>query len=39
MTMKNDGRFEEELTFQFKTDMRNVTNFNLITQKSEKCAL
>ena len=30
MTMKNDAKFEEELTWQFKIDMRNVTNFDLI---------
>ena len=39
MTMKNDGRFKEELTFQFKIDMRNLTNFNLNTQKFQKFAL
>ena len=39
MTMKSDGRFEEELTFQFKIDMRNLTNFNLNTQKFQKFAL
>ena len=33
MTMKNDARFEEELTCQFKIDMRNLTNFNLSTWK------
>ena len=27
MTMKNDTKFEEELTCQFKIDMRNFTNF------------
>ena len=25
MTMKNDAKFGEELTCQFKTDMRNLT--------------
>ena len=25
--MKNDAKFEEELTCQFKIDMRNLTNF------------
>ena len=25
MTMRNDAKFEKELTFQFKTDMRNLT--------------
>ena len=28
MTMKNKAKFEEELTFQFKIDMRNLTNFD-----------
>ena len=27
MTMKNDAKFEEESTCQFKIDMRNLTNF------------
>ena len=35
MTMKNNAKFEEELTFHFKTDMRNLTNFDSSTQKSE----
>ena len=26
MTMKNDAKFEKELTCQFKIDMRNLTN-------------
>ena len=26
VTMTNDAKFEEELTSQFKTDMRNLTN-------------
>ena len=34
MTMKNEAKFEEELTSQFKTDMRNLMNFDLNTQKS-----
>ena len=29
----------EELTCQFKIDMRNLTNFDLSTQKSKKFAL
>ena len=37
--MKNDSKFEKELTCQFKTDMRNLTNFDLSTQKSQKFAL
>ena len=39
MTMKNDAKFEEELTFQFKIDMRNLTNFEVSTRKSHKFAL
>ena len=27
MTMKNDSKFEEELTCHLKIDMRNFTNF------------
>ena len=36
MTMKNDAKFEEELTCHFKIDMRNLRNFDLSTQKSKK---
>ena len=39
MTMKNNAKFEEELTCQFKIDMRNLTNFNLSTRKSQNIAL
>ena len=39
MTMKNDAKFEEELTCQFKTDMRNLTNFDPSTQNSKTFAL
>ena len=39
MTMKNDAKFEEELTYQFKIDIRNLMNFDLSTQKSQKFAL
>ena len=39
MTMKNDAKFEEELTCRFKIDMKNFTNFNLSTQRSRKFAL
>ena len=28
MKMKNNTKFEEELTCQFKIDMRNLTNFD-----------
>ena len=39
MTMKNDKKFEKECTCQFKTDMRNFTNFDRSTPKSQKFAL
>ena len=38
MTMKNDAKFEEELTCQFKIDMRNLTNFDPSPRKSKKFA-
>ena len=40
MTMKNNAKYEEELTCHFKNDMRNLTNFDSSTRKSlEKIAL
>ena len=39
MTVKNDSKFEEELTCQFKIDMSNLTNCDSSTQKSKKFAL
>ena len=39
MAMTNDAKFQEELTCQFKIDMRNLTNFDLSTRKSQKFAL
>ena len=39
MTMKNNAKFEEELTWHFKTDMKNLRNFDLSTRKSKKIAL
>ena len=30
--MKNDTKFEEEFTCQFKIDLRNLTNFDPTTQ-------
>ena len=36
---KNDAEFEEKLTFLFKTDLRNLTNFDPSTRKSKKFAL
>ena len=35
MTMKNDAKFEEELTCQFKIDMKNLTYFDPSTQQFE----
>ena len=37
--MKNDAKFEVDLTCQFKIDMRNLTNFDPSTQKSQKFEL
>ena len=34
--MKSDAKFEEELTSHFKIDMRNLTNFDPSTRKSQK---
>ena len=39
MAMKNDAKFEEELTCQFKIDKRNLTNFDQGTRKSQKFPL
>ena len=39
MAMKNNAKFEEELTCNFKTYMRNLTNFDSSTQKTKKIAL
>ena len=39
MTMKNDAEIEDELTCQFKTDKRNLTNFDLNIRKPQKFAL
>ena len=39
MSMKNNAKFEEELTCYFKTDMRNLRNFDSSTRKSKKIAL
>ena len=38
MTMKNDAKFEVELTCQFKVDMMNLTNFDPNTEKSQRFA-
>ena len=39
MKIKNDAKFEEELTCLFKIDISNLTNFDLSTRKSKKFAL
>ena len=39
MAVKNDTKFDEELTCQFKIDMKNLTNFDPSTQISQKVAL
>ena len=39
MTKTNDEKSEEELTCLFKTDTRNLTNFDPSTRKSQKFAL
>ena len=39
MTMKNDAKFEKELTCHFKIDMRNLMSFDPTTSKSNKFAL
>ena len=35
----NDEKSEEELTCRFKIDIRNLTNFDSITQKFQKFTL
>ena len=39
MTMKNDAKFEKELTCRFEIDMSNLTNFEPITRKCQKFPL
>ena len=39
MTLKNDEKFEKELTCHFKISMSILTNFDLSTRKSQKFAL
>ena len=39
MTMKSDTKIEGKLTCHFKTDMRNLTNFDPSTRNSPKFAL
>ena len=39
MTMKNNAKFEKEVTCHFKTDTKNLTNVESSTRKYKKCAL
>ena len=39
MTLKNYEKSEEKLTCHFKTDIRNLTNFDSGTGKSQKFTL
>ena len=39
ITNKNDVKFEQKLTGQFKTDMRKLNNFDSSTQKFQKLGL
>ena len=39
MKLKNDEKFEEEMISHFKITIKNLTNFGLSTQKSQKFAL
>ena len=39
MTMKKDAKLEEEMTCRFKIEMRNLTNLDRNTRKSQKCTL
>ena len=39
MTMKNDAKIEEELTCQFKIDMRCLTNFDPSTRRTQTITL
>ena len=39
MKLKRDAKFGEELTCCFKIGVRNLTNFNLSTQNSQRFLL
>ena len=39
MTLKNDEKSEEELTCRLKINIRNMTNFDSSTGKSQKFTL
>ena len=38
-TVKNDAKFEDDLTCKFKIDMKNLKIFDRSAQKSKKCPL
>ena len=39
MRLKSDAKFGEELSSRNKIDIRNLTNFDLSTRKSQKFSL
>ena len=39
MKLKRDTKLGEESTCRFKIDIRNLTNFDLSTRKSQKCSI
>ena len=39
MKLKRDTKFGEELTYRFKIDIKNFTNFDVSAQKSKKFSL
>ena len=39
MAMMDDAKLQKELTYSFKFDIRNLTNFDPSTRKSQKLAL
>ena len=39
MKMKNNAKFEEELTCHFKTNMKNLMNFDSVTQTFNKITI
>ena len=39
MKMKNDAKIEEELAYQFKINMRNLTNFDPTLKNLKICIL
>ena len=39
MAMMDDAKLQKELTYPFKFDIRNLTNFDPSTRKSQKLAL